>query len=250
MLHRRVQQHVDIEAGPRLRLGIPARERGWLHDAGAGPARAVPELRRARQSARASTHPAHRQRATRIRAGARQELPSRGQRRDRAVPQRDHQADRGPPASREPLRSGPAARGHEHGRKGGPTRRRHPLRRVRLDADRGLGCQHRHPRARGARLRHPTPVRAGHRPGAAPAILRPERRGRVRRRVRRCARHPVRLHGPPRGRPAAAAARDGPGQGDLAGARCARDPVSARAGVPRRAARGAAVCHLGRELDP
>ena len=159
-------------------------------------------------------------------------------------------ADRGPPAGREPLRSGPAARGHEHGRKGGPTRRRHPLRGVRLDADRRLGCQHRHPRARGARLRHPTPVRAGHRPGAAPAILRPERRGRVRRRVRRRARHPVRLHGPSRGRAAAAAARDGPGQGALAGARCVRDPISARAGVPRRAARGAAVGHLRRELDP
>ena len=167
------------------------------------------ELRRARQSPRAATHPAHRQQAARIRAGPRQELPSGGQRRDRAVPQRDHQADRGPPAGREPLRSGSAARGHEHGRKGGPTRRRHPLRGVRLDADGGMGCQHRHPRARSACLRHPAPVRAGHRPGAAPAILRPERRGRVRRRVRRRARHPVRLHGPPRGRPAAAAARDG-----------------------------------------
>ena len=102
----------------------------------------------------------------------------------------------------------------------------------------------------GARLRHPAPVRAGHRPGAAPAILRPERRGRVRRRVRRRARHPVRLHGPSRGRPAAAAARDGPGQGNCAGARFVRDPISAGAGVPGRAARGAAVRHLRRELDP
>ena len=160
------------------------------------------------------------------------------------------QANRRPPAGREPLRSGPAARGDEHGRKGGPTRRRHPLRSVRLDADRGVGCQHRHPRARGARLRHPAPVRAGHRPGAAPAILRPERRGRVRRRVRRRARHPVRLHGPSRGRAAAGAARDGPGQGNHAGARCVRDSISAGAGVPRRATRGAAVCLLRRELDP
>ena len=30
VLHRRVQQHLDIEAGPRLRLGLPARERGRL----------------------------------------------------------------------------------------------------------------------------------------------------------------------------------------------------------------------------
>ena len=83
-----------------------------------------------------------------------------------------------------------------------------------------------------------------------PAILRPERRGRVRRRVRRRSRHPVRLHGPSRGRAAAGAARDGPGQGALAGARCVRDAISARAGVPRRVARGAAVGHLRRQLDP
>ena len=48
-----------------------------------------------------------------------------------------------------PLRSGPAARGHEHGGEGGPARRRHPLRGVRLDADRGLGRQHRHPTCSG-----------------------------------------------------------------------------------------------------
>ena len=49
---------------------------------------------------------------------------------------------------------------------------------------------------------------------------------------------------------AAIPARDRPGEGGLAGARCARDPVSACAGIPRRAARGAAVGRLRRERDP
>ena len=34
-----MQQHVDLEAGPRLRLGLSAQERGRLHHTGAGPAR-------------------------------------------------------------------------------------------------------------------------------------------------------------------------------------------------------------------
>ena len=39
------------------------------------------------------------------------------------------------------VNSAPAARGDEHRRKGGPARREYPLRRVRLHAHRGLGCQ-------------------------------------------------------------------------------------------------------------
>ena len=63
------------------------------------------------------------------------------------------------------------------------------------------------------------PVRASHRPLASPPVLPPERRRRVQRRVRRCARDPLRLHGPARRCAPAAAARDHPGQGDLARAR-------------------------------
>ena len=71
-------------------------------------------------------------------------------------------------------RSGTAARGDEHGRQVRPTGRIHPLRGFRLDADRRMGCQYRDPRAGRARVRHAVTVRTGDRPGAAPAILRPE----------------------------------------------------------------------------
>ena len=53
---------------------------------------------------------------------------------------------------------------------------RDPLRRLGLDAHRGLGRQHRHPHPRHPGLRDPAPVRAGRRPGAPPGELRPERR--------------------------------------------------------------------------
>ena len=56
-------------------------------------------------------------------------------------------------------------------------------------------------------------------PRPAPAILRPERRRPVRRRVRGRARHPVRFHRQAGGRTAPAPARDGAGQGDHAGPR-------------------------------
>ncbi len=78
--------------------------------------------------------------------------------------------------------------------KAGPARRAGPLRRLGLDADRGLGHQHRHPHPRRARLRHPAPLRAGRRPRAAPSVLRPERGRPVRRRICRHPGHPVRLH--------------------------------------------------------
>ena len=47
-----------------------------------------------------------------------------------------------------------------------------PLRRLGLDADRGLGREHRHPHPRRPRLRDAAPVRAGRRPGAAARQLR------------------------------------------------------------------------------
>ena len=68
-------------------------------------------------------------------------------------------------------RSGIAPRGHEHRRQVRPTGWFNPLRCLRLDADRRLGCQHRHARARHPRLRHPASVRAGHRPRPAPPVL-------------------------------------------------------------------------------
>ncbi len=56
--------------------------------------------------------------------------------------------------------------------KTGPPRRADPLRRLGLDAHRGLGRQHRHPHPGHPRLRDPAPVRAGRRPGPPPRELR------------------------------------------------------------------------------
>ena len=44
VLHRRLQQHGDLEAGLRLHLRLPPRERRRLDDARDRPARAVPQL--------------------------------------------------------------------------------------------------------------------------------------------------------------------------------------------------------------
>jgi type III restriction enzyme len=128
--------------------------------------------------------------------------------------------------------------------------RRHPLRRLGVDAHRRLGRQHRHPCARHPRLRHPVALRAGHRPGAAPPVLRVERGRAVQRRVRRRLRHPLRLHRQAGHRATAAATRDGAGQGRSPRARRARNPLSPGRGLSRRVARGTADRRLQRRLDP
>ena len=249
LLHRRLQQHVDVEAGPRLHRRLLARERGRLHDAGERAAAAVPQLRRARQPARPPAHAAHRQRAARLRRGPRQALPRRRRRRDRALPAGDRRPHRRPAAGRAPVGPGPAPRGDEHRREAGHAGRIDPLRRLGLDAHRGLGRADRHARARRPRLRHAAPLRAGHRPRAPPPVVRRQRGRAVRRRVRRRPRHPVRLHREARARQAAEAARDRAGQGDHPGARRVRDPLPARGGLPRRAAGGAPDGRVRRRRD-
>jgi len=118
---------------------------------------------------------ADRQRAARVRRGAGPELPRDGRRRDRAVPTRDSRAGRSgcrrDSAGRRAGRRHAAARGDEHGREAGATRRADPLRDLGLDADGGLGRQYRHPRAGRAGVRDAAPLRAGNRPGAATAVV-------------------------------------------------------------------------------
>ncbi len=105
------------------------------------------------------------------------------------------------PQRRRAHRRGPPARGHEHRRQAGPARRADPLRRLGLDAHRGLGREHRHPHPRRPRVRDAAALRAGRRPRPAPRQLRAERRGHVRARVRRGLRRPVQLHPDGRARP-------------------------------------------------
>ena len=95
---------------------------------------------------------------------------------------------------RQDRRRRPAARGDEHRRQEGQARRADPLRRLRLDADRRLGRQHRHPHPRRSRLRHAAALRTGRRPWPSPPVLRSQRRRPVQRRICRHPRHPLRLH--------------------------------------------------------
>ena len=86
------------------------------------------------------------------------QLPEDGSQRDRTLPARDRRADRRCAQGRKHHRPGASPRGHEHGWQVWAARRIRPLRCLRLDADRGLGRQHRdaHPRRSG--LRHATPL--------------------------------------------------------------------------------------------
>jgi hypothetical protein len=84
----------------------------------------------------------------------RQRFSRHGGRRNRTLPPRDRRTHRRPPAGRQYHRPGTAARGDEYGRQGGAAGRIDPLRRLRLDAHRRLGRQHRHARAGRARVRH------------------------------------------------------------------------------------------------
>ena len=115
-----------------------------------------------------------------------------------------------------------------------------PLRRLRLHAHRGLGRQHRHPRARRARLRDATALRAGDRPIPAPPVLRPQRGEPLQRRVRRRAGHPLRLRRQARGLQAAAPARGGASRGRQPRTRSPGDPLPPRRGLPGGAAGGTA----------
>ncbi len=90
----------------------------------------------------------------------------------RTLSARDRRTHRRPPPGREHQRPGSAPRGHEHRRQAGSAGGFDSLRGVGVDAHRRVGCEHRQPRAGRSRLRHTVALRAGHRPRAAPAILR------------------------------------------------------------------------------
>ena len=68
------------------------------------------------------------------------------------------------------------------------------MRRLGLDADRGLGREHRHAHPRRSRLRHPAALRAGRRSRPAAHDLRAERQRHVRAAVRRGLRRAVLVH--------------------------------------------------------
>ncbi len=116
-------------------------------------------------------HDPGRQRATRIRRGDERRVQE-DRRRARSRSSRRSTASASPAATPRADRRGPAARGDEHRRQAGQARRAREVRRLRLDAHRRLGRQHRHPHPGRAGVRHATAVRAGGRPRAAADELR------------------------------------------------------------------------------
>ena len=164
-------------------------------------------------------------------------------------PPRDPRADRGHQGGRGDRRPRPVARGHEHGREEGAAGRAGPVRRLGLHVDRGVGRQHGHARPGRPGVRDAALVRAGGRPGAPAVVVRDERGRPVRARVRRRARHPVRLRGQAGHRAAQAAAPVHP-RPRLERARATGGPVPACRGVPRRAAARGAGGHVHRRLGP
>ena len=240
MLHRSLQQHLHVEARLRLHIRLPPRKRRRSRHPGTGSSGPVPELRRTRQPPPHTTHGADRQRAARIRGGAGQELPQDGRRRDRALPQGEDGAHRRRSGGGEDHRPGPPPGGDEHGRQGGPSRKRHPLCCVGLHAHRGLGRQHRDTRPGSAGLRDSASVRAGSRPRTTPPVLPAQRLRPVRRRVRRRARHTIRLHGESGRAKGSAAPRDGACQGGPARPGPSRNPVPESLRLPHRSTQGGA----------
>ena len=219
-----------------------------------GALRALRQLRRDdRQSARAPEHAADRFRGARIGRSARRQVPRDGGGRDRALPSRHRRTHGRRARRRDHHRPGAAARGDEHGRQEGPARRRHPVRRVGLDAHRRVGRQQRHPHPRHPRVRHAAALRTGDRPRAPASVVRPQRRQSVRRRIRRHLRRAVRLHRQAGRRAAEPAERDRAGEGGSAGPGPSGDSFPARRGLSRgaadRAAHGHLQCRLGVGAD-
>ena len=192
-LHHRLQQHQRLEAGLRLRGRMGTAEPGWR---GAVRPRRRPgavQQRDRRPPQPPAQHDPDRQRRAGVRRPDERRLQAHRPQRDRRVQARLPSPLPGP-RQRGYRGRGPAARSHEHRRQAGPPRRTHPLRRLRLDADRRLGREQRHARPRRPRLRHATALRAGRRARAAPPQLRAERRRAVRPRVRRGLRRAVLVH--------------------------------------------------------
>ena len=241
VLHRGLQQHLHIEAGLRLHLRLSPGERRWLDHAGEWAAGAVPQLRRARQPACPPAHAADRQRAARIRA-MRWTITSAAWPRTRSTASGARSSSAPATVSRprtSPIRILLREVMNTVGKEG-PAGRIDSLRGVGLHAHRRLGCQHRHPCAGRARLRHATSVRTGHWPSPASPVLRSQRRRPVQRRICRCAGHSLRLHAKPVVAPPQPPRETIQVKADPPRPRCARNPLSPRGGLSGRTAGGAA----------
>ena len=255
LLHRRLQQHLDLQAGLRLHLRLPPRERERLGDVGERAPRAVPQLRRRRHPVPAAPHPPDRQRTARVRGGAGQETsatwpPTRssafaGRSSERTGDLRQAEKITDQNLLREVMNTV-----GKEGRLGDSIR---CVVSVSMLTE-GWGREHRQPRARGPRLRNPAALRTGRRPRPAAPILRPQRGRPVRRRVRRRPRDTVRLYRQTGRGPGEAAAGDRPGACRAPGKGRAGDSLPAGGRVPGgaagRAARGGSSTTTRRSTSP
>ena len=205
-LHRRLQQHQRLQARLRLHRRLGEDDRRRRRPSSSPASCRIFSNEKDGSLEPAPEHDPGRLRAARIGRGHERRVQEDRRPRDRGVQGRiPRPLPR--PRRREPDRRRPAARGDEHRRQARQARRARQVRRLRLDAHRGLGRQHRHPRPGRPRLRHPAPLRAGRRPRPAPDELRRQRRGPLRARIRRGLRravlvHPLlRLDGQPQARP-------------------------------------------------
>ena len=124
---------------------------------------------------------------------------------------------------RQAHRRRPPPRGDEHGRQEGQARRAHPLRRVGVDAHRGLGRQHRHPHPRHPRASAASSSASRSSAAACAAAATPPTTTAASSPSTPSLRRPVRLH--PGGRPVdATRSRKPPGR---------RGPCARRSGRPR-----------------
>ncbi len=173
-VRRRLQQHERVEDGVRLRRGMDEDARGRRRDRRAGCSGRCSTTSRTAAGLRGQTRFSWIREQLESGEGMSAEFKKIA-----AVEIEEFKAEyraRFPGRSADDLtRRRPPARGDEHCRKGGETRRARALRRVGIDADRRLGREHRDAHSWRPRLRHAAAVRAGRRTRSSPNELRRER---------------------------------------------------------------------------
>ena len=173
-LHRRLQQHQRLQARLRLRRRLGEADWGRRQRSSCRAHCRIFSNEENGQWRAAPEHDPRGQRAARLGRGDERRIQEdRRRARSRSGSGVPRALSR--PRRRGPDRRGPAPRGHEHRRQAGQARRGRPLRRLRLDADRRLGRQHRHPHPRRPGVRDAAPLRAGRRTRPSADELRRER---------------------------------------------------------------------------
>ena len=252
LLHHRLQEHRHLEARLRLHLRLSPRERGRLDHAGERPPRAVPQLRRAPaiRFPRPNTLLID---SEQLESGDALDDNFRGMAADeidrfrREIVERTGDRQQAENITDQELLREVMNTVGKHGQLGGSIRCVVSVSMLTEGWDANTVTHVLGVRAFGTQLLCEQVIgRALRRQSYE---LNEDDRS-LQRRICRRLRHSLRLHGQAGHRPAAAAARDDPGQGRPARPRRSRNPLPARRRLSRRAARGAADCRIQRRLRP